>query len=116
MAQEQSGKKDTSERSVSELYPLQRRDISFIGLSFAVVALAAVLPTPAGLTHEGQVMLGILAMAVILWITTPIPIAVTALLVMIMQPLLDVMPAVDVFHSFGNEAVFFLIGAFVLAS
>jgi len=116
MAQEQSGKKDTSERSVSELYPLQRRDISFIALSFAVVALAVVLPTPAGLTHEGQVMLGILAMAVILWITTPIPIAVTALLVMIMQPLLDVMPAVDVFHAFGNEAVFFLIGAFVLAS
>lgn len=116
MAQKLSEKKDTSDRSVSQLYPLRGRDISFIVLAFAVVVITAVLPPPPGLTHKGQVMLGILAMAVILWVTTPIPIAVTALLVMIMQPLLDVMSASDVFHAFGNEAVFFLIGAFVLAS
>jgi len=109
-------KKGASERSVSELYPLERRDISFVALAFAAVALSALLPVAPGLTRAGQVMLGILMMAVILWVTTPIPIAVTALLVMVMQPLLDVVPAVDVFHAFGNEAVFFLIGAFILAS
>lgn len=35
---------------------------------------------------------------------------------MILQPLLGVMPADDVFASFGNKAVFFLIGAFILAA
>jgi len=54
-------------------------------------------------------------MAIILWMTTPIPIAVTGLLIMVMQPLLGIEAAEDVFHSFGNQAVFFLIGVFILA-
>jgi sodium-dependent dicarboxylate transporter 2/3/5 len=61
-------------------------------------------------------MLGILVMAAILWITEPIPLPVTGLLIMIMQPLLGIIPAKDVFSSFGNQAVFFLIGAFILAA
>jgi sodium-dependent dicarboxylate transporter 2/3/5 len=54
-------------------------------------------------------------MASILWISESIPLAVTGLLIMILQPLLGVMPAKEVFSSFGNQAVFFLIGAFILA-
>ena len=114
--QGQNPRKDTSTHSVSELYPLQTRDILCICIALAMVALAAILPTAPGLTHDGQVMLGILAMAVILWVTTPIPIAVTALLIMVMQPVLGVLPAGEVFRSFGNKAVLFLIGAFILAS
>ena len=61
-------------------------------------------------------MIGILLMAAILWITEPMPLAVTGLLIMILQPLLGVMPAGEVFASFGNQAVFFLIGAFIVAA
>lgn len=88
----------------------------FMLLSFFMVFLAYVLPTPEGLSHEGQIMIGILVMAAILWITEPMPLAVTSLLIMILQPLLSVLPAGDVFASFGNKAVFFLIGAFILAA
>ena len=94
---------------------VSRRNVFFIVVAFLVVALFYVLPSQEGLSHNGQVMIGILIMGGILWITEPIPLAVSGLLIMIMQPLLGVMPAKDVFSSFGNQAVFFLIGAFILA-
>ncbi|MCK4365744.1 MAG: DASS family sodium-coupled anion symporter [Thermoplasmatales archaeon] len=93
----------------------KNRDIFFIILAFSIVAIFYLAPTPEGLTHNGQVMIGILIMAAILWITEPIPLAVTGLLIMIMQPLLHVLTPGEVFSSFGNQAVFFLIGAFILA-
>ena len=91
------------------------RNIFFIILAFSLIAIFYLAPIPSGLTHEGQVMIGILLMAAILWITEAIPLAVTGLLIMIIQPLLHVMSPNEVFSSFGNQAVFFLIGAFILA-
>ena len=93
----------------------KNRDIFFIMLAFSIVAIFYLAPTPEGLTHNGQVMIGVLIMAAILWITEPIPLAVTGLLIMIIQPLLHVLTPGEVFSSFGNQAVFFLIGAFILA-
>ena len=63
----------------------KNRDIFFIMLAFSIVAIFYLAPTPEGLTHNGQVMIGILIMAAILWITEPIPLAVTGLLIMIIQ-------------------------------
>ena len=92
-----------------------RKDIIIIFLSIFIVVLFYLLPTPSGLSHDGQVMIGILIMAAILWVTEAIPLAVTGLLIMILQPLMGVIPAKEVFSSFGNQAVFFLIGAFIIA-
>ena len=94
---------------------LSRRNIIFILIAFLVIAIFYLLPTPEGLSNNGKIMIGILLMGGILWATEPIPLAVTGLLIMIIQPLLGVMPASNVFSSFGNQAVFFLIGAFILA-
>lgn len=88
----------------------------FMFLAFFIVFLTYILPTPEGLSQNGQIMIGILIMAAILWVTEPIPLAVSSLFIMILQPLLGVIPAGDVFASFGNKAVFFLIGAFILAA
>ena len=93
-----------------------RKNIFFIVLAFSIIAISYLAPTPKGLTHEGQVMIGILIMAAILWITESIPLAVTGLLIMIIQPILHILPPAEVFSSFGNQAVFFLIGAFIIAS
>jgi len=93
-----------------------RRDIFFIFLAFLVILIFYFAPTPSGLTHNGKLMIGILLMAAILWITEPIPLAVSGLFIMIIQPLLRIIPPDEVFSSFGNQAIFFLIGAFILAS
>ncbi len=94
---------------------LSKRNILFIAVAFLVVVLFYFLPIPEGLSNNGKMMIGILLMGGILWITEPIPLAVTGLLIIIIQPILGIMPAGDVFSSFGNQAVFFLIGAFILA-
>jgi len=94
----------------------KNRDIFFIILAFSILVIFYLAPNPEGLTHNGQVMIGILIMAAILWITEPIPLAVTGLLIMIMQPILHILTPTEVFSSFGNQAVFFLIGAFIIAA
>jgi sodium-dependent dicarboxylate transporter 2/3/5 len=91
------------------------RSMAALVVAFLILIIFYFLPTPEGLTHQGQVMIGILIMAAILWITEPIPLAVTGLLVMVIQPILQIREATDVFASFGNQAVFFLIGAFIIA-
>ncbi len=90
--------------------------INYTILAFAVLFLFIVLPSPEGLSKEGEMTLGILAMAVILWITDAIPVAATGLLIMGLQPLLGIMPATNVFSNFGNDAIFFVMSAFILAA
>ncbi len=114
---EDNEKKDIEYKLIKGKVPtLSKRNIFFIIFAFSVVALLYFLPTPEGLSQNGKIMIGILLMGGILWVTEPIPLAVTGLLIIIIQPMLNVIPAKDVFSSFGNQAIFFLIGAFILAA
>jgi len=61
-------------------------------------------------------MIGIMIIGGILWITELIPLAATGILIIIIQPILGTLPAEEVFSAFGNQAIFFLIGAFILAA
>ncbi len=75
---------------------------------------------PDGLTNDGVIVIGLLLMAVILWVSEAVPLAVTGLLIIMLQPLLlqtasETPYEKEIFASFGNSAVFFLIGALMLA-
>ncbi len=91
-------------------------DIFFIILSFLILALSYLSPTLPGLTRNGQVMIGILLMAAVLWITEPIPLPITGILLMIAQSIMGIATPAQVFSAFGNQAVFFLLGAFIIAA
>jgi sodium-dependent dicarboxylate transporter 2/3/5 len=91
-------------------------NITFIIIAFLILLITYIIPTPTGLTVPGKMMIGILLTAAILWITEPIPLAVTGLFIMVLQPLFGIMHVENVFTSFGNQAVFFLIGAFIIAA
>jgi solute carrier family 13 (sodium-dependent dicarboxylate transporter), member 2/3/5 len=106
----------TSKRLSFQDRRLSWKKIFIFFVSFLILLFFFFLPNPTGLNYEGKMMLGVLIVAAILWITEPIPLAVTGLFIMILQPLLLIMPAKDVFYSFGNQAVFFLIGAFIIAA
>lgn len=110
-----------NEENPVQPYALKKPEFSLkmilsLAAAFLVLILFYFLPTPVGLTFAGKMMIGILVMGAILWITEPIPLAVTGLLIMIIQPLFGVRDIQQVFSSFGNQAVFFLIGAFMLAA
>lgn len=84
-------------------------------LAVVVVLLILFSPTPDGLTREGQSALAILAMCFILWTSAAIPLSVTSLVAIALLPLLGVMGEGEAFALFGNRAVFFILGAFILA-
>lgn len=107
--------KTTLEQKTKDINAFLRR-IFILLFSFSIVLLFFFLPTPEGLSHSGKIMIGIMIMGAVLWVTEPIPLAATSLLIIIMHPIMGIMQAQDVFASFGNQAVFFLIGAFIIAA
>jgi sodium-dependent dicarboxylate transporter 2/3/5 len=74
------------------------------------------LDPPQGLTVNGYHAIVLFSATIFLWVTGLLPIAVTALLSMVMLPLLGIMDAKTTYAQFGNEAVFFILGAFILAA
>ncbi|MEZ5335102.1 MAG: DASS family sodium-coupled anion symporter [Methanolobus sp.] len=85
-------------------------------LSLVILLAIYAIPAPDGLSMEGKNALGIFIVAILLWTTNAIPLSVTGLLVIALLPLLNVMPSKDAFALFGNQAVFFIMGAFILAA
>lgn len=69
-----------------------------------------------GISTEGQRTLGVFALCAILWITGVIPLQITSILAIILLPILDIMPGAKAFSLFGNSAVFFILGAFILSA
>lgn len=74
------------------------------------------LPQPEGLSPEGKKVLAVFAVCVPLWLFTLLPPAVTGLLAITLIPLLGIMDAKNAYSLFGNEAVFFILGAFILGA
>jgi sodium-dependent dicarboxylate transporter 2/3/5 len=87
-----------------------------ISFSLLVLAVFVLSPAPAGLSTEAKNAIGIFACAIILWLTNALPLSVTGLFVIALLPLLGVMPSKDAFALFGSSAVFFILGAFILAA
>ena len=74
------------------------------------------LSPPEGLSVKGFHALILFGATIILWVSGLLPVPVTALLAMAMLPLTGIMPAKQTYALFGNEAVFFILGAFILAA
>ena len=73
-------------------------------------------PTPEGLTREGQIVLVMSAVSVILFVTEPVPLPSVALMIVVGQVLLlkDV-DSTDVARSLMNDSVLFIMGSLMLA-
>ncbi len=74
-----------------------------------------VLRPPEGLSSEGARCLGVAAICFSLWVLRPIPLAVTSLLAVVLLPLLRILNSTRAFSYFGNSAVFFLLGVFIIS-
>ena len=81
-----------------------------------VMAVMFRLSPPDGLSLDGYRSLILFGATIFFWISGLLPIAVTALLSMVMLPILGIMDAKKTYSMFGNEAVFFILGAFILAA
>ena len=92
------------------------RRYQVIGAVFLILAVLFALEPPAGLTTAGYRALILFAGCTFLWISGIIPLAVTSLLAMAAIPLMGILERRQTFALFGNEALFFILGAFILAA
>ncbi|HIN05093.1 MAG TPA: hypothetical protein EYM65_02475 [Dehalococcoidia bacterium] len=84
-------------------------------LPLAVFAAVLLMPTPEGLTVEGQRALAVMALAVVLWATEALPIAVTGIVGVVLLVLVNAVPDVEAaLFGFSQPVPYFLIGILTL--
>lgn len=77
--------------------------------------LFQIIEPPEGLTQEGFMLLGITIWMAVWWIFEVVPIAVTALLPIILFPLFNVLSLGETTARYGHKFVFLYLGGFILA-
>lgn len=85
------------------------------GLAIAISARQGWIQPPEGLSPDGLVVAGVLGVMATLWLLEVIPVAATALLPLVLFPLLGVAPAKQVALAWGDSTILLLLGAFMLA-
>lgn len=88
-----------------------------IPLALTILLVLMFMPTPEGLTIQGQKAIAIFCGALTLWVCGSIPIYLTSLLVIILLPLTQTV-AKDkvVFATLGYDVIWLMVSAFVLTS
>ncbi|WP_420572092.1 SLC13 family permease [Kordia sp.] len=95
-----------------ENYPLSKKIGLFLGPALFIIILCIPLEFA---SKEGNTVIALALWMVCWWITEAVSISVTALLPLLLFPLLKVMPIADVGANYGSPIVFLFFGGFVLA-
>lgn len=117
MSQEKTGKVsgDSPEKKPGQIERLMKK--WGIPLAIAVFLFLLLMPTPEGLGLAAQRSLAVFTAALILWVTTPIPIYLTSMLAILLLPLIGaVKDQKDAFGMLGNDVIWLMVSAFVLTS
>ncbi len=98
-------------------HPHQFPPHKFVGLLLGTTAfvLMLLLPAPQGLDPVGWRVAAVAVLMAILWLTEALPIPVTALLPLILFPLLGVRTIEETASPYANPLVFLFFGGFVIA-
>ena len=84
-------------------------------LGVGLCALILVLPTPEGLAPEAQRAGAVAALMATWWVTEAVPIAVTALVPLVLYPVLSVMDMSQAAAPYADPNVFLFMGGFMIA-
>ncbi len=95
-----------------------QRWMDLLGIPAAVVVFLALylMPTPSGLSINGQTALAIFMAALVLWVTQAIPTYATSLLGMVTLVLTGTWSERDVLGVFGQDVIWLMVCAFILTS
>jgi len=84
------------------------------GILFCLLVL--LLPEPAGMPDGAQAVAAVACLMATWWLTEAVPIAATALLPMVLFPLLGVASSASVAPAYAHHLVFLFLGGFLLAA
>jgi sodium-dependent dicarboxylate transporter 2/3/5 len=96
--------------------PIRLHKLVFVAAALVLIAVIMTHDPPGEMTLAGRNALVIFVLCLALWVTNLIPLAATSLLAIALIPLLGVMEPARAFSFFGNQAVFFLLGVFLLTA
>ncbi|TNE65477.1 MAG: DASS family sodium-coupled anion symporter [Rhodobacteraceae bacterium] len=80
------------------------------------MALLLLLPPPTGMTPEAWQLIAVTLWMVIWWLFEALPLPATALLPVVIFPLMNIMPVGDVTARYGSHLIFLFLGGFILAA
>ncbi len=86
----------------------------FLGLILGAIILAA--PPPASMEPAAWKVSAIAVLMATWWITEAIPLSATALLPLLLLPLLDIMPIERAAAPYANPVIFLFLGGFIIAA
>jgi sodium-dependent dicarboxylate transporter 2/3/5 len=92
-----------------------RRSTTGLLLGPAAFLVLMLVPQPEGLAVEGWRLAAVTVWMAVWWISEAIPIPATALLPIVLFPLLGIMPAGTVTLSYAHHLIFLFIGGFMIA-
>ncbi len=81
----------------------------------AAFMLLVLLPVPDGMTVEAWRLAAVAVWMAVWWISEAIPIPATALLPIVLFPLLGIMPANTVTRSYAHHLIYLFMGGFMIA-
>ncbi len=80
-----------------------------------VFLMLVLLPPPDGMSSAAQHLAAVALWMAIWWITEAVPIPATALLPIVLFPLLDIMPAATVTQAYSHHLIYLFMGGFMIA-
>ena len=90
---------------------------SIVGLLLGPVLFVLVLmmPLPEGMSPQGLSVAAIAALMAVWWVTEAIPIPATALLPIVLFPVMGVLSGSEVTRAYGNHLIYLFLGGFLIA-
>jgi sodium-dependent dicarboxylate transporter 2/3/5 len=95
---------------------LVRHHYLLLAVFAGLASFVAFGPRPDTLPMEAQRVLGVFVLCACLWVSGLIPLQITSMLAIILLPLLNILTSAEAFSLFGNQAVFFILGAFIISA
>lgn len=95
------------------------KDMKRWAVLFAVVALYFVidfLPCPEGLEIVGKRALAVMICTTILWVTAVLPMGISALMALMLCPVLGITTLPDVVDRFAEPVFFFFVASYIIAN
>jgi solute carrier family 13 (sodium-dependent dicarboxylate transporter), member 2/3/5 len=93
-----------------------RRALSWLAAALSIYFAALLAPSPPGLGHAGQAVLGVALAGVALWASEAVPLGLAAVFILVLLGTTPSSPGSTTFGGFAAPVVFYLIGAVALGS
>lgn len=90
-----------------------RRAVYFL-ISIILALLVYMIPLH-GIGSSGHAALSLLVFAIVMWVTEVVPLSVTSLIILFIQPIIGIQSFEEAVIGFANPIIFLMIGGFIMA-